>query len=245
MAAVPDRDLLTKESLTDPLELRCARTNLAFAMLLSERLSVDSKLSPWVNVDIMRQIGLWMINATAKPGIAGVCLAMGIATVATVDELVEECGFHSSSSEEAKNTALKLVIRCNDPAMHRLQHHAARLLLELGAAANHVVEHTPSSSHGRGFDRDTWGAETRYLLADAMVKASVDTIRCLIAYGGPECLQLVWEQEACYFDGGAEVVPAKRATALQWAQRRCAQGQRRAAVMALVQPEPLAEPTGD
>ena len=245
MAAVPDRDLLAQGSLTDPLELQCARRNLAFSMLLNERLSVESKLSPWINGDTTRQIGLWTINAAARPGITGVCLAMRIAKVASVDELVEECGFASENSQEAKDTALKLVVRCNDPAMNGLQHHAARLLLELGAAANHVVEHTPTSSHGRGIDRDTWGAETRYLLADAIVKASVDTIKCLIAYGGPECLQLVWNKEADYFDGGAEVVPAKRSSALQWAQSRCVQEHRRAAVLALLQPEPLVESNGD
>jgi hypothetical protein len=208
-------------------------------MLMNERLSVDSCLPLWVNSDIMRQTGLCTINEMTKPGIAGICLAMGLAKTATVDELVQECGFACGASQKAKDAALKLVVRCTDPAMHGLQHHATRLLLELGAAANHVVEHTPTSSHGRGIDRDTWGAETRYLMADAIDKASVDTIRCLVACGGPECLQLVWEKGDSYFDGGAEVVPGERSSALQWVQRRYVQEQRRAALVALLQSESL------
>eukprot|EP01043_Picozoa_sp_COSAG02_P041175 COSAG02_NODE_3392_length_6820_cov_6.539652_8_plen_210_part_00 len=208
-------------------------------MLLNERLSVDSCVPLWVDVDIMRQIGLSTINAMSKPGIEGVCLAMGIVAVATVDELVQECGFAGEASQKAKDTALKLVVRCADSAMHGLQHHSAQLLLELGAAPNHVVEHTPTSSHGRGIDRDTWGAQTRYLMADAIDKASVDTIRCLIACGGSECLRLVWRKDDSYFDGGAEVDPGERLSALQWARRCCIQEQRRAAVLALLQSESL------
>eukprot|EP01043_Picozoa_sp_COSAG02_P012638 COSAG02_NODE_491_length_21224_cov_5.973680_8_plen_248_part_00 len=244
-----DLALMSQESLTDPLGLRGARRNLAFSMLLNERLAADSCLAPWANGDIMRQVGLCTTNSVAKPGIAGVCLAMGIAKVSTVDKLVKECGFAPGVSHEGGkdlqdnklDTALKLVVRCDDPAMCELQHHAARLLLELGADCNHVVEFTPTSSHGRGFDRDTWGAETKYLMADAIVKASVDTIRCLIAHGGAKCLQLVWNKEDSYFDGGAEVVPGEKLSAMQWAQRRCVQEQRKAAVVPLLQPESLPE----